>query len=73
MLNAHQVEELICIVSSMDRPGLTHHLLQFRGSFPVDFTVEFLDNLSLERIRHIYVALCMQNHHLPATQLTNAA
>ena len=65
MLNAHQVEELICIISAMDRPALTQRLLEFRGSFPVDFTPEFLSNLSLERIRHIYAALCMQNSHSP--------
>ncbi len=65
MLNASQVEELICIVSAMDRPALTQRLLEFRGNFPVDFTSEFLGNLTLERLRHIYAALCMQNSHAP--------
>jgi hypothetical protein len=65
MLQAPQVEELICMVSSLDRLTLTRHFLCFRGNFPVDFTPEFLDNLTVDRMRHIFVALCLQNQHLP--------
>jgi len=38
MLESHQVEELICIVSSLDREALTQQFSSFRGNFPVDFT-----------------------------------
>lgn len=65
MLESHQVEELICLVSSLDKPTLTQQFLTFRGNFPVDFTPEFLDALSLERMRHIFVALCLQSQRLP--------
>ncbi len=65
MLQSHQVEELICLVASLDKPALTRQFLAFRGSFPVDFTPEFLEQLSLERLRHIYVALCLQAQCLP--------
>ena len=66
MLESHQVEELICLVASLDKPALTRQFLAFRGNFPVDFTPEFLDRLSVERLRHIYVALCLQSQHLPS-------
>jgi hypothetical protein len=66
MLESHQVEELISVVASLDKPTLTKQFLAFRGNFPVDFTPEFLETLSVERLRHIYVALCLQAQHLPA-------
>jgi len=36
MLEAQQVEELICLVSALDRESLTRQFLSFRGNFPVD-------------------------------------
>lgn len=65
MLQSPQIEELICMASSLDRTTLTRQFLCFRGSFPIDFTPEFLDNLSVDRLRHIFVALCLQNQHVP--------
>ena len=65
MLLAPQIEELICMVSSLDRPELTRRFHSFRGNFPIDFTPEFLDNLTVDRMRHIFVALCLQNQHVP--------
>jgi hypothetical protein len=66
MLEAEHVEELICLAASMDREALTRQFLTFRGSFPVDFTPEFLDRMSLDRLRHIYVALCLQSQRAGA-------
>ena len=65
MLQEPQIEDLICLVSSLDRLALTQHFLSFRGNFPVDFTPEFLDRLSVDRMRHIFVALCLQNQQVP--------
>ena len=50
MLDSHQVEELIRIVSTMNRQAVTERLLSFRGGFPVDFTSEFLNELPLDSI-----------------------
>jgi hypothetical protein len=66
MLQPHQVEELICLVSSLDRPALIQHFSDFRASFPIDFTPEFLQSTDLERLRHIFVALCLQSQQMPA-------
>ena len=65
MLEAQQVEELITLVCAMDRAAIKRQLVGFRGDFPLDFTPEFLDTLPLERLRHIYVALCLQVQKLP--------
>ncbi|HYE20595.1 MAG TPA: hypothetical protein VEA69_19255 [Tepidisphaeraceae bacterium] len=65
MLESHQVEELICMVASLDKPTLTRQFMTFRGTFPVDFTPDFLQGLPVDRLRHIFVALCLQAQRLP--------
>ena len=65
MLEPDQVEELICLVSAMGRETLTEQLTCFRGTFPVDFTREFLEKQPTERLRHLFVALCLQANRLP--------
>ena len=67
MLQPQQVEELICLVAAMDRRTLTHQFLNFRGTFPLDFTPEFLQATDVDRLRHIFVAVCLQSQQMPAT------
>ncbi len=69
MLDATQVEELICIVSAMDRDSVIDKLLTLRAGFPVDFTAAFLDRTPLDRLRHILIALCMQTSQLPVDEV----
>jgi len=72
MLQGEQIEELICLVSAMDRPTLVRQFHQYRASFPLDFTDEFLDTAPMDRLRHIFIAVCLQSQHLPET-LSQAA
>lgn len=65
MLDATQVEELICLVSAMDRPALVRQFRDYRATFPVDFTEHFLEKTPLERLRHIFVAMCLQCQQVP--------
>jgi hypothetical protein len=67
MLQAHQVEELVCLVSSLDRDGLVRQFHNYRASFPLDFTPDFLNQQPLERLRHIFLALCLQCQRMPET------
>ena len=67
-----QIEELICLVAAMDRPEVVRHIHDYRASFPLDFTDEFLATVPLDRLRHIFLALCLQQQHLPE-QLLPAA
>jgi hypothetical protein len=71
MLQSHQVEELICLVSALDRPALVAHIRNYRASFPVDFTDDFLTTASIERIRHIFVALCMHCQCMPGLDVAS--
>jgi hypothetical protein len=65
MLQPEQVEELICVVSALDRPALVRQFREFRAAFPVDFTPDFLASTDLDRLRHIFVALCLQSQQMP--------
>lgn len=65
MLQAHQVEQLLCVVSSLDRDALVRQFQTFHASFPLDFTPDFLETQPIDRLRHIFVALCLQSQRLP--------
>ena len=49
----------------MDRDTLIDQFCSYQGSFPIDFTREFLDRQSVDRLRHLFVALCLQQQRLP--------
>jgi hypothetical protein len=65
MLESIQVEELISLVSSLDRAGLIDQFNNYQANFSLDFTPEFLSKTSLERLKHIFVALCLQTQRMP--------
>lgn len=48
-------------IASMDRESLIQAILTVKCGFPVDLTPEDLNQFSLERLRHIYMALRMQS------------
>ena len=66
MLHSAQIEDLMVLVASMDRDSLVDQFHNYRGKFPVDFTDDFLARTPLDKLRHIFVALCLQNERLPA-------
>ena len=65
MLASDQVEELICVLSTWDRDMIISQFVTFRSSFPVDFTADFMAQLPLEKLRHVFLAMCLQNQRLP--------
>lgn len=65
MLASQQIEELICVVSSMDKETLIEQFHQCPSRFPIDFTPEFFEDASVERLRHIFVAVCLQCQYIP--------
>jgi hypothetical protein len=73
MLQSQQVEELICLVSALDRDELIRQFTQYQASFPLDFTPEFLSTQPIERLRHIFLALCLQSQRMPTDNGTIAA
>lgn len=53
---ATETEQLVVRIAGMDRAELATTLRQLRCSFQLDFTDEFLDALSIDRLRHIVLA-----------------
>jgi hypothetical protein len=65
MLHSEQVEELITVVSSLDKATLLRQFREFPASFPVDFTSDFLDRQPLDRLQHLFVAICLRSQQMP--------
>jgi hypothetical protein len=65
MLCQERLEEFVSIVGAMKRPVLIDRMIHFNGRFPVDFTPDFLSRQSDERLRHIFLAMCLQDGKLP--------
>jgi hypothetical protein len=65
MLQPQQVEKLMTVAAAMDRDTLVRQFGQYRGRIPVDLTPDFLRTESLDHLRHIFVALCLQSGRLP--------
>jgi len=68
MLHAQQVEELLCLVARMDRLTIARRLRDMRAAFPIDFTDQFVETTDLDRLRHIFLALCLQTQQIPVCQ-----
>jgi len=66
MLHSQQVEELICLVSSLDRARLIEQFRNYRATFPLDFSDEFLNATPIERLKHIFLAVCLQSQRMPS-------
>jgi hypothetical protein len=64
-MQSDQVEELIRVVSGLDKSALLRQFSEFPASFPVDFTPEFLDRQPLDRLRHLFIAVCLQTRRMP--------
>ena len=73
MLDGDAIEDLICLVATMDRATLLRQFREYPAPFPLDFTPEFFDSVPLDRLRHIFVALCLQCRHVPDLAEATAA
>jgi hypothetical protein len=61
MYHQERLEQFVRSVGAMNRPALISQMLHFQGRFPVDFTADYLHRLTDERLRHIYLAMCLQH------------
>ncbi len=48
-------------IHSLDHQGLVHELLHFPGRLRLDFTESFLTRLSIDQLRHLLAAACLQS------------
>ncbi|MBN1942983.1 MAG: hypothetical protein JW849_06780 [Phycisphaerae bacterium] len=59
-------ERLITRLACMDRQDLILLLRSMHCTFPMDFTEEFLQTISVERLRHIVLAASVHQDKLCA-------
>jgi hypothetical protein len=64
-MSQSQVEELITLVSGLDKAALLRQFREYPATFPLDFTPDFLDQQPLERLQHLFVAVCLQSQQMP--------
>lgn len=57
---ATEVDDLIVTVAESSREELMAMLGAAPCPFPLDFTDTYLDSLTLDRLRHLVMAVCLQ-------------
>jgi hypothetical protein len=72
MSDPNQVEALICLISSMNRDEVIAKLVSFQGRFPIDFNHDYLSRQPLDRLQHIFLALCLQHSRTPTFEAAAA-
>ena len=68
-----QLEDLLCLISSLDRNALVEQFHTYPTRFPIDFTDDFLATQSVDRLRHIFLAMCITSQRLPEIPANQAA
>ena len=61
MGSKRSLEEVAVAISSLDRDAIKRRIKNFKGRFKLDFTDKYLDNLSIDRLRHILLAAFLTN------------
>jgi len=51
-----QFEQLVTSIAALGRDELKRRIKDFRGRFKLDFSDDYLDTISLDRLRHILLA-----------------
>lgn len=67
-----QIEELLVEALKMDRKGMVRFLRALDCDFQIDFTDEYLEAISLERLQHLVAAAGMHARNYPASPLRAA-
>jgi hypothetical protein len=56
MTSEKRFEQTATSIASLGRDELKRQIRNFRGRFKLDFTDNYLDNLGVDRLRHILLA-----------------
>jgi hypothetical protein len=65
-VNTHRYfERKAALIATLDREQVKKQIKRFRGPFPLDFTDDYLDTTSLDRLRHILLSVLItaRSHH----------
>ena len=49
-------EQTATSIASLNRPELNRRIKNFKGRFKLDFSEDYLGNLTVDRLRHILLA-----------------
>ncbi|MHC4727899.1 MAG: hypothetical protein ACYS17_11795 [Planctomycetota bacterium] len=56
MSSARYVDRQVTSIAALGRDELKKRIRNFRGRFKLDFTEDYLNKISVERLRHILLA-----------------
>ncbi|MDD5011765.1 MAG: hypothetical protein PHQ00_06550 [Phycisphaerae bacterium] len=56
MVSRKDFEQTATTIASLGRNELTQRIKNFRGRFKLDFTDQFLNSLTTDRLKHILLA-----------------
>ncbi len=56
MIQSGSIEKLSVTIASLSKMEIKRRLLGFRGKPRLDFTEDYLDRLSIDKLRHILFA-----------------
>ena len=56
MVSKTYFEQTATSIAALDRTELKRRIKSFRGRFKLDFSEDYLNNLSIDRLRHILLA-----------------
>jgi hypothetical protein len=56
MASVEYFEQASTSIAALGKDELKKRIKNFRGRFKLDFTEDYLDNLSVDRLRHILLA-----------------
>jgi len=61
MVAKNSLDHLATSIATLGKDEIKNRLKNFKGRFRLDFTDDYLDNLSLDRLRHILLAALITN------------
>ncbi len=59
MASTQYLEHTAASIADLSRAELKRRITNFRGRFKLDFTEDYLNRLSVDRLRHILLAALM--------------
>ena len=71
-MDSGQIEKFLADILKLDRDGLVSFLWRLDCDFQIDFTDEYLQGMSLERLQHLVAAVVLHANNLPEAALRAA-
>ena len=65
-LSRHDLDELLPAIAVMNRCELIEQFRSYPAPFPVDFSDDFLNAQSLDKLRHVFAGLVMHCRVMPS-------